>query len=146
VIAYHTSAFSVTHYPLKNSALLDSGATIHIFNNCNRFDKYRPAEPDDFVFAGKQQIPIQGYGNVDLHAQGPEGSRMIRLCDVALCEGFPCNLVSLRQLHKRGYWWDNKPPSNCIRTRNGTVVCNVIIRHEQFIIEDVTLEKATFVT
>jgi hypothetical protein len=137
VVAAVSSTFPITQYPLKNSALLDSGATIHVFNNIRRFDKYRPAELGDFVFAGEQRVLIQGYGNVDIRTQGPQGPRVIRLYDVALCENFPCNLVSLHQLHKRGYWWDNRPQFNCIRTNDGSVVCSLVVRHNQFIIDDI---------
>ena len=36
-------------YPLKNSAILDSGTTIHIFNNPNHIYNLRPALPRDFI-------------------------------------------------------------------------------------------------
>jgi hypothetical protein len=34
---------STTQYGLRNAAILDSGATIHIFNEIARFSKYRVA-------------------------------------------------------------------------------------------------------
>lgn len=135
-------------YPLKRSALLDSGATIHVFNSIDRFQCYRPAEPGDYLQAGQQCVPIRGYGNVDIQTQYRARSRSIRLFDAALCENFPCNLVSLRQLQKRGYWWDSRPAHNCIRTKDNIVVCDIIDRYDQFIIEHIPYErsKGAFVT
>jgi len=52
---------------------------------------------------------------VDIAIQGPQGDRILRLHNVALCENFACNLVSLRQLHKQGYWSDNRPGFNHLR-------------------------------
>jgi hypothetical protein len=60
------AAFSVKQYPLKNSAILDSGTTIHIFNEIARFLNFRTADPRDFVWAGEHKVPIQGYGNLDI--------------------------------------------------------------------------------
>lgn len=65
---------------------------------------------------------------------------MIQLRDVALCENFPCNLVSLRQLQKRGYWWDNRPQFNCLRSHNNTIICTLMDRQDQFVIEDASEE------
>lgn len=73
---------------------------------------------------------------MQIHTQGPRGTKVIDLRDVALCENFPCNLVSLRQLQKRGYWWDSRLQFNCLRTYNNEVICKLIDRYDQFIIED----------
>jgi hypothetical protein len=78
-------SFSLTEYPLKNSAILDSGSTIHIFNEISRFLNFRTADPGDFVWAGKEKVPIQGYGNVNIEISGPKGKRILKLYDVAFC-------------------------------------------------------------
>jgi hypothetical protein len=85
---------------------------------------------------GNNETPIHGYGNVVICTQGPRGRGFIDLFDVALCENFPCNLVSLRQPQKRGYWWDNRPGFNCLRSRGNTVICYIVDRYDQFVIED----------
>lgn len=148
VIQSIKSAFSTTNYPLKDSALLDSAATIHIFNDMDRFNRFQQAGPEDFVYAGEQRVPIRGYGNVVIHTQGPRGWGCIELFDVALCENFPCNLVSLRQLHKRGYWWDNRPGFNCLRSSSNAIVCNLVDRYDQFVIEDIPsgIRRSAFVS
>lgn len=148
MVAALNAAFSITQYPLKNSVILDSGSTIHIFNNNNRFTRFQQAEEGDYVFAGERRVPIRGYGIVDIQTRGPKGPKVIRLCDVALCENFPCNLVSLRQLHKRGYWWDNRPGQNCLRDWNHAIVSTLAVRHDQFVIEDIPVgcPDSAFVT
>jgi hypothetical protein len=103
-------AFSIDQYPLKNSAILDSGTTIHIFNEITRFVNLRSADTGDFVWAGQHKVPIQGYGNVDIEIKNPvknsnsKEPRILRLHDVAFCQDFASNLVSLRHLRKRSMW------------------------------------------
>jgi hypothetical protein len=50
------TAFSIAQYPLKNSAILDSGMTIRIFNEIARFLHFRTAPQGDFVWAGDSKI------------------------------------------------------------------------------------------
>lgn len=132
----HT-AFAITQYPLKNSAILDSGSTIHIFNTISRFNNFRAAPAGDCVTAGNHSVPIQGYGNVDIDIQGPKGHSLLKLRNVAFCENFAANLVSLRQLQKHGYWWDNRPDQNYLRTHDGRVVCDILDRHDQYVLEHI---------
>lgn len=140
------AALSVSSYPLRCSAILDSGTTIHIFNTITRFLNFRHAPPGDCVYAGDVIVPVQGYGEVDIKVNGPDGPRIMRLFDVAFCENFACNLVSLRQLRRKGYYWDNKTPNNCLRRKDDSVVCELLDRYDQFVIEDITLSmtKAAF--
>jgi hypothetical protein len=42
-------AFLINNYPLKNSAILDSGTTLHIFNQISQFLNFRAALESDFV-------------------------------------------------------------------------------------------------
>jgi hypothetical protein len=88
----------------KNSATLDSGSTIHVFNEVTRFLNFQTAPDGDFVWAGEHKVPILGYGDIDIQIRDLKGSRIMRLFDVAYCQNFASNLVSLRQLHKQGYW------------------------------------------
>ena len=130
------AAFSTNQYPLKNSAILDSGTTTHIFNEITRFLNFRAADPGDFVWAGKHKVPIQGYGNVDIEIRNPKGIRKIlRLYDVAFCQDFASNLVSLRQLRKRGIWWDNRPGYNHLRRTNFSVIAVLEDHYDQFVLE-----------
>lgn len=121
---------------MKNSAILDSGTTIHIFNEITRFLDFRTAPDGDFVWAGDSRVPILGYGDVDVQVLGPKGKmQVLRLYDVAYCENFAANLVSFRQLRNQGYWWDNRPRYNCLRRADDTVVANLREYHNQFVLE-----------
>ena len=149
VTACSKTAFSIAHYPLKNSAILDSGTTIHIFNEISRFLHFHTAPQGDFVWAGDSKVKVLGYGNVDIAIQGPQGKRILRLHDVALCEDFACNLVSLRQLHKIGYWWDNRPGFNHLcRSRDNSTVAILESHHNQFVLEYIPedISRSTFHT
>jgi hypothetical protein len=75
------ASFSIKQYPLKNSAILDSGTTTHIFNEIARFLNFRTANPGDFLWAGEHRVPVQGYGNVDMEIQGPKRKQIMRLYD-----------------------------------------------------------------
>ncbi|KAF2453255.1 hypothetical protein BDY21DRAFT_356955 [Lineolata rhizophorae] len=59
----------VPQYTLRNSFLLDSAATIHVCNNLDRFTSYTSTNRSA-VFAGGEQMPIQGYGEVQMVAWG----------------------------------------------------------------------------
>ena len=135
----HTAAFTIDRYPLKNSAILDSGTTIHIFNEISRFTNFRTADPRDFVWAGTERVPIQGYGNVDIEVTVPgnkqHSKRILRLNDVAFCQDFTSNLVSLRQLRKRGMWWDNRPGYNHLRRSDFSIVAALEDHYDQFVLE-----------
>jgi Pol polyprotein len=131
-------------YPLINSAILDSGTTIHIFNRKSRFRDLRPALYGDYIFAGDTKVAIQGYGSVDIRIQdqSQQEYRILCLQDVALCQGMACNLVSLRQLKKRGIWWDNRPGFNCLRRANNSTLCTLVDRFDQFVIEYIPIDRS----
>jgi hypothetical protein len=95
-------------------------------------------------------VPIQGYGSVDIRIQdqSQQENRILRLQDVALCQGMACNLVSLRQLRKRGIWWDNRPGFNCLRKANNSMLCDLTDHYDQFVIEYIPANRtiASFVS
>jgi Reverse transcriptase (RNA-dependent DNA polymerase)/GAG-pre-integrase domain len=130
------AAFSIDQYPLKNSAILDSATTIHIFNQITRFIDFRTAPDGDFLWAGDSRVPILGYGDVDIQVEGPKGKlQVLRLYDAAYCENFAANLVSFRQLQKQGYWWDTRPRYNCLRRGDDTVVATLREHYHQYVLE-----------
>jgi hypothetical protein len=126
----------VLQYPLRDSAILDSGTTLHIFNQISRFLNFRPAPYGDHVVTGDGEAPILGYGDVDILVDGPKGKRAMRLYGAAFCEGFACNLVSLQKLLARGLWWDTRQENNCLRhTDDDEVLCSIRKAHDQFVLE-----------
>jgi hypothetical protein len=45
---------------LKNSVLLNSVATVHVFNDLSRFSDFRYASNEDSLLAGKERLSING--------------------------------------------------------------------------------------
>lgn len=125
--------FNAYIFPLRNCAILDSGASIHIFHDKSRFLNLRKAPPGDFVTAGTTEVEILGYGDVVIEVVGSKGPQFMRLTDVAYCSSFACNLVSLRQLKRRGYSWHTD--ENWLRRADGTRFCKIQDRHGQFVLE-----------
>ena len=145
------ASFSTDAYPLKNSAILDSATTIHIFNEITRFLDFKTANPGDYVWAGERKVPINGYGTVDVIIKAPNKNqkltdKILRIRDVAFCPNFAANLVSLQQLHKRGLWWDNRPGYNHLRRSDFSVVAVLEKHYDQFVLEYIpeNLSKAAF--
>lgn len=75
-----------------------------------------------------------GYGEVDIAATTSTGKRTIlRLCDVALCEGFACNIISFWLLQKGGIDWDTR--ANYLIRWDNSEVCKLIRREGQYVVE-----------
>ena len=90
----------------------------------------------DYVITGDGEAPILGYGDVDILVDGPNGRRILRLYGAAYCESFAYNLVSLRKMLARGFWWDTRPENNCIRHTDGDeILCSVREAHDQLVLE-----------
>jgi len=124
--AFINSSFSTlpTTYLLALSAILDSGTTLHIFNDLSRFYNFRKAPRGDYVIAGSSEIPILGYGDVDLEVTRLNGSKgVLRLKEVAYCTDFKTNLVSFRLLRNRGYYWDTR--NNYLVREDNSVLCKL---------------------
>ena len=88
-----------------------------------------------------------GYGEVEIQVKTKDGQRRIlRLTNVACCERLVCNLVSLRQLRKRGFHWDTKSATTTLRRADGTELCVVPEQEGQFVLEYVPADQtaATF--
>lgn len=129
---------SIADYPLKNSAILDSGSTLHVFTEIGRFLNFKRAPEGDVLYAGDSIVKIIGYGDVDISITGARRKHQkMRLYNAAYCPNFATNLVSLRQLMSLGYYWDNHPGSQCLRRRDKTVLAYVKDRYSQFILEDI---------
>jgi hypothetical protein len=125
---------SISTYPLKHSAILDTGTTLHVFNELSRFLNFRIALYGDFLWAGDTRVPIQGYGEIDIHISDPGG--IMRLEDVALCENFASNLVSYRKLEAKGLWWDTRTEHKCLRrVSDQQIVARLIDKHHQYVLE-----------
>jgi hypothetical protein len=123
---------------------LDSGSSIHVWNDRSRFLTYKEVF-NDYLTAGEGTVPILGYGDIDLTISGPKGARILRLRGVAHCERFSTNLVSLKMLRKRGIEWNTE----CLYLYNrgtGSKLCNIYEIYDQFVIEKPELKGTTYIT
>lgn len=130
-----TQAFQTAEYALKFSSILDSGATLYVFHERERFRDFRPAPKDDLLIVGDHTIAIQGYGTVEVVIEGRPGPMRFNLADVAWCPTFSCNLVSFRRLQKQGIIWDTRPAHMCLRRPDSSYLCKVFDLHDQYVLE-----------
>ena len=49
------------------------------------------------------------------------------------------NLVSLQQLQRKGIWWDTRPEHRCLRRKDNSVLCKLLDRYNQFVLEYIPL-------
>ncbi|CAJ2512278.1 Uu.00g052930.m01.CDS01 [Anthostomella pinea] len=94
------------------SSILDSGSTLHVFNDLSQFESFRKAPRGHFVVAGNSEIPILGYGE---------------------CADFACNIISYDLLKKRGYYWDTR--KNTINRKDGSILGELSKIYGQRIVE-----------
>ena len=95
------AAHSVSTYTLKDHWLLNSGSDIHVTNSKSRLLRPRKAIQSQLL-AGKAQLAIECYGDVDIEVPTPTGVATMTLVDVAYIPGFMSNLVSLSRLVIKG--------------------------------------------
>jgi hypothetical protein len=118
---------------LHNYAILDSGATVHVFHGRSRFRYYKELT-NQYLLAGDSHVRILGSGNVVLEVQYTDGTlRPLLLRNAMHCPDFATNVVSLRQLEKRGITWQHKA-KKLIRP-DGTDLCKIIDFEDQYVIE-----------
>jgi transposase InsO family protein len=144
----HNSVFQAsTLYPLKLSTILDSGTTIHVFNDLTRFHNFRKAPRHHYLIAGNREVPILGYGDVNVDVKRPNNNKgVLRLKNVAFCTDFATNLVSFRLLRKKEYHWDNKGSNNYIARKDDTIVCEMKEIHGQQVIDYVPMQSFNIIT
>ena len=117
--AFHSAVASI----LKNLSILDSGTTIHVFNNLSRFSNFRKAPRREYLLAGSLEVPILGYGDVTLQVTKENGVKgVLRLKNVAFCTDFITNLVSFRLLRARGIHW-NTINNTLFKENDSSFVC-----------------------
>jgi hypothetical protein len=132
VLLYKSSFNISTCHPLKLSTILDSGTTIHVFNDLSRFINFRKAPHHHILIAGNHEVPILGYGDIHINLKRPNGGKgTLQLKNIAFCTDFAINLVSFRLLREKGYHWDNKGHNNFLARRDDTTLCTMEEHHGQ---------------
>lgn len=137
-------SFAIAKWPLYDYSILDSGSSIHVFRDRGRFLTYTAVKLD-FLVAGTGQVPILGWGTVDIRLAGPDELRTMKLEQVAHCDCFSTNLVSFKALKKLGYEW-NTEYGFLYDKRTKAELCNVYEKHGQFIVESPLTNDASYHT
>ena len=103
---FQATLASQDEFPLKNSYILDSGSSLHVSHNLNRFHDFQRALLGHHAVCGSGSVTIQGYGEVEITLTSPKGRiQKLRLHNIAYCPDFPTNLVLLQLLKARGIDW-----------------------------------------
>ena len=119
---------------LAESFIIDSGATIHVCNDFDRFYDYHELNDNSKVKIGDTFTRAVGYGQVKIHATPVEGAEPVEITlrDVAYIPRFGCNVVSLDLIMENGYAWDS---TSGLILRSERPVCRVERHHRMFTLE-----------
>ncbi len=93
-------------YPLRDSFILDSGATIHVCNSRQHPLNLRECELNEYIYAGSEKILMAGVGAVDISISCGKISRPICLENVAFIPSFDTNVASLQRFMAQGFHWN----------------------------------------
>lgn len=97
------AASAVDNEPLKDSWILDTGATCHICNDLEQFLTYMPRE--SIVKTGQTVTPMIGYGQVRITGKHPRTGTTVSvtLDNVWYSPGFHTSLISLSVIEDKGF-------------------------------------------
>ena len=139
-----TQDFRTTQYELYNSTILDSGATLHVFNDRTRFTDFRQAKEEDEIIAGNSVIPIEGFGTVEITVRTETKSgpieRRIQLTDTAYVPEFHTNVASLRKFIAKGVHWDTEHLR--LTYDHGKTFCQTPVYFGQWTLEYIPIEPS----
>lgn len=99
--------------------LLDSAASVHVFNTKEKFSNFRRSLRGQGLLCGNDVIPVEVWGQISLPLKVKGRIKLLTLNNVAYISNFPLNLVSLGCLQKRGFDWS--PRSGEI-SKNGQII------------------------
>ena len=100
MLSVYSASEPSSQYALANSFILDSEATIHVCNNCTRFKNLCLAYDNNCLLAGKDTIPIEGFGSVEITIECESGQQRITLENTAWVPRFHTSVVSLQKFLK----------------------------------------------
>jgi len=120
-------------YELRDSFILDSGATGHICNNRARFIEYQPATEVQEVKIGDTYATIAGYGMAVAYMERPDGTiARVRFAETAHVPGFHTSCISVKRLKQRGVYWNTY--TNMLE-HDRQPIYRVQDLHHQFVLE-----------
>ena len=106
--AYSTDITGCTDYVLRDSFILDCGATTHVCNDCHQFRTYIKAT-NQHLYAGDRTVTILGFGTVNITVQlSQDQTKVVTLSDVAHVPSFQTNTVLYCCFEDAGGYWDTQ--------------------------------------
>lgn len=106
--------------------LLDSAASVHVFQNKARFSNFKMASRRVRLLCGQNIVKIEGWGNVSLSLKVENWILLLILKNATYISNFPLNLVLLSCLKDQGLSWSHETGENCNSSLKiiGYTVCN----------------------
>ena len=98
---YKNSVFSVTI--LRDLTILNSEATIHVFNDLSQFSNFWKALCEEYIIVGDSHVSILEYDDIALWLMNRQ---ILRLKNVTYCINFAVNLVSFTHLMNKNIHWN----------------------------------------
>src|SRR5438046_3216187 len=90
------------------------------------------------IYAGNTIVPIEGFRDVVIMVQTPQGPAKIMLLDVALVPSFHTSITVYDKFHSKGVYWDSEKGR---LTQEGQIFCTIERHHRQWTLEFVKLTK-----
>lgn len=106
--------------------LLDSAASVHVFQNKARFSNFKRASRRAHLLCGQNIVKIEGWGNVSLPLKVENQILLLVLKNAAYISNFPLNLVLLLCLEDQSLSWSYEKGENHNSSLKiiGYTVCN----------------------
>jgi hypothetical protein len=102
-----------------------------VTNTEERLINYRSAPKNNHIWSDDRALPILGYEIMAVKFE----SRIILLDNVAYCPDLLTTLVLLRQLRRRGLYWNNFQDFITLRRKDNTLIATLLDKYGQFMIE-----------
>jgi hypothetical protein len=118
-------------YFLRFSVIFDPAITITITNDETRLINYRLALIGNEMWSGNRVLPILGYKTIILKM---ENQTMLPE-DIAYCPRLLTTLVALRELRKKGIYWNNQKDPTSLHKRDYTLICSFKDIYGQYVLE-----------
>jgi hypothetical protein len=142
VIEVHSTA----PYQLRDSVIIDSGSTINICNNIDRFVTYEPISDMKPIFNSKGLSYPLGKGTMRVPAARTDGKQStLHIYKALYIPGYSTNIVSCRRLAAAGLFHNFETPDRLVN-RGGKLSYNLLDRHSQYCLKYNTVSQATFTT
>ena len=121
-----------TEEELKNTVILDGGASNHIFNSRDRFIEYTPCVNYGSILTGTNLAEVEGIGRARVTVTTNTGTKEITLRNSLYIPSYQANLVSQAALQHQGVF--HHPRAGEL-LYNDQHLCKVILRGKHYVLE-----------